>query len=67
MASKLVLTWVAGGFFLLAGSWIINNLELNIGVSYLSYFIALLIAFIFFLIAGLCWINVASSIRGHRM
>ncbi len=67
MSSKLVATWIAGGFFLLAGAWIVNNLEMNIGVSPLSYAVALFVAFIFFLIAGLMWINVASSIKHHRM
>ncbi len=66
MTSKLVVSWIAGGFFILIGCWIVNNLELNIGVSYFSYLIALLIAFIFFLIAGLLWINVASGIKHER-
>ena len=67
MSSKLVVTWIAGGFFLLIGNWIVNNLEMNIGVSVVSYVIALLVALIFFLIAGLCWINVAAGVRHSRM
>ena len=52
---------------MLIGSWIVNNLEMNIGVSEVSYALALLVALIFFLIAGLMWINVASGLRHHRM
>lgn len=62
---KLVGTWVAGGFFLLAGTWIVNNLRLEVGVSDISYALALIIAFIFFLIGGLAWINVSVAAK-HR-
>jgi hypothetical protein len=67
MSSKLVVTWIMGGFFMLIGSWIVNNLEMNIGVSQVSYTLALIIALIFFLIAGLMWINVASGLKHHHM
>ncbi len=60
---RLVGTWIAGGFFLTAGSWIVNNLRLETGVSEFSYALALIIAFIFFLIAGLCWINVGVAAK----
>jgi len=60
---KLVGAWVVGGFFLLAGTWIVNNLRLETGVSEISYVLALVIALIFFLIAGLCWINVAVAAK----
>jgi len=60
---KLVGTWIVGGFFLLAGTWIMNNLRLETGVSDISYALALVIAFIFFLVAGLCWINVAVAAK----
>jgi hypothetical protein len=60
---KLVGTWVVGGFFLLVGTWIVNNLRLETGVSELSYILALIIALIFFLVAGLCWINVAVAAK----
>ena len=67
MSGKLVVTWIVGGFFMLIGCWIVNNLEMNIGVSQVSYALALLVALIFFLIAGLMWINVASGLKHHRM
>ena len=63
MSAKLVITWIVGGFFLLSGAWIINNLEFNIGVSDFQYYLALVIAFILFLMAGLCWISVAVATR----
>jgi hypothetical protein len=60
---KLVGTWIGGGFFFLAGTWIVNNLKLETGVSDISYALALVIAFIFFLIGGLAWINVAVAAK----
>lgn len=60
---KLVGAWIVGGFFLLAGTWIVNNLRLETGVSEISYVLALVIALIFFLIAGLCWINVSVAAK----
>jgi hypothetical protein len=63
MSSKLVFSWILGGVFLLLGVWIINNLKLTLGVSEVSYAIAIIIAFIFILVAGLLWINVSLAIR----
>jgi len=59
MSLKLIVTWVFGGIFLLLGTWIVQNLESNIGVSEFSYIFAMFIALLFFLVAGLCWISVA--------
>ena len=59
----MVTVWILGGFFLLGGTWIIQNLQLNIGVSELQYAIALVIALVLFLITGLCWISVAVATR----
>jgi len=59
MSVKLIATWVIGGLFLLFGTWIVQNLELTLGVSELSYIFAMAIALLFFLVAGLCWISVA--------
>lgn len=63
MSAKLVLIWILGGLFILGGTWIVQNLELNIGVSEFQYVLALIIAFVLFLIAGLCWISVAVATR----
>ena len=59
MSFKLIATWLIGGVFLLFGVWIVNNLEFTIGVSEFSYAFAMVIALLFFLVAGLCWISVA--------
>ena len=63
MSIKLVGVWVLGGVFMLLGTWIIQNLEFNVGVSSISYVLALLIAFVLFLLAGLSWISVAVATR----
>jgi len=65
MEVKLVLVWIIGGLLLLAGTWITSNLELTIGVTDISYSIALLASLVLFLIAGLCWISVAVATKGH--
>jgi hypothetical protein len=66
MSSKLVFSWILGGVFLLLGVWIINNLKLEIGVSELSYAIAMVVALIFILMTGLLWINVSVAVK-HRL
>jgi hypothetical protein len=63
MSAKLVLAWIIGALFLLGGVWIVQNLELNAGVGEFQYALALIIAFILFLIAGLAWISVAVATR----
>ena len=60
---QLILTWMIGGFFLLLAVWIVGNLELNVGVSWLSYAFAMLIAFVLLLVGGLCWITVSVGVR----
>jgi len=63
MSVKLVGVWILGGVLMLLGTWIIQNLELNVGVSAVSYVLALLIALILFLLTGLAWISVAVATR----
>jgi len=63
MSVKLVVAWVLGAAFMLSGTWIIQNLEYNVGVSGFSYAVAILIAFLMFLLAGLAWISVAVATR----
>jgi hypothetical protein len=63
MSVKLVGVWILGGVFLLLGTWIIQNLELNVGVSGFSYALALLIALVLFLLTGLAWISVSVATR----
>ena len=63
MSVKLVGVWLLGGVSLLLGTWIIQNLEFNVGVSSFSYILAVLIALVLFLLAGLAWISVAVATR----
>ncbi len=65
MEVKMVLVWALGSLLLLAGTWIMSNLELTIGVTSISYVIALLAAFVLYLLAGMCWISVAVATKGH--
>jgi hypothetical protein len=67
MSSKIVFAWIIGGMFILGGTWIVQNLQLNIGVSDFQYYLALLIALIMFLLAGLCWISVAVATRQNSV
>ena len=65
MEAKLVLVWVIGSIFMLAGTWIVSNLELTTGVTTISYFIALLASLVLYLLAGICWISVAVATKSH--
>ena len=66
MSVKLLTVWILGSLLLLGGTWIINNLELTVGVSPFSYLLAVLVALALFLLAGLCWISVAVATR-HKL
>ncbi len=63
MSMKLVGAWVLGALLLLGGTWIIQNLRLETGVTDVSYALAAFIAFILFLLGGLAWISVAVATR----
>jgi hypothetical protein len=65
MEVKLVVVWALGSMLLLAGTWIMSNLELTIGVTSVSYAIALLASFVLYLLAGICWISVAVATKSH--
>ncbi|MBN1896946.1 MAG: hypothetical protein JW789_04465 [Candidatus Aenigmarchaeota archaeon] len=65
MSHKLVIFWLAGGLFLLAGSWIMGNLDLSVGISTASYYMAVVTSLVLYLLAGLCWIAVAAAAKGH--
>ena len=58
-----MLTWVLGALLILGGVWIVQNLQLDAGVAEFQYALAIIIAFVLFLIAGLCWISVAVATR----
>ncbi len=63
MTARLVISWAIGGLFILLGVWIINNLKLTLGVSELSYVVAMIVAYILILIGGLLWINIAVAVK----
>ena len=63
MSGKLVASWILGGVFFLIASWIISNLRLELGVSEISFALAMIIALIFYLVGGLLWISVAVATR----
>ncbi len=65
MELKLVIVWLLGGLFMIAGTWVVGNLELTVGVTQISYAVALLASFVLYLLAGLCWISVAVATKGH--
>jgi hypothetical protein len=65
MSLKLVLVWAAGALFMLGGSWITGNLEATVGVTPVSYYMALVAALVMFLMAGICWIAVAVAAKSH--
>jgi hypothetical protein len=65
MSHKLVVVWFVGGLLMLAGAMITGNLEMDVGVSPVSYYMAVIAALILFLLAGLCWIAVAAASKGH--
>ncbi len=56
---RYILFWVLGALLMLAGSWIAGHLEWTVGTTKAGYYGALIIAFLMFLVAGLCWIGVA--------
>ncbi|MFQ5647736.1 MAG: hypothetical protein ACE5FW_00710 [Candidatus Aenigmatarchaeota archaeon] len=63
MSLKLLSVWILGSVLLLAAVWIVQNLELVVGVPEPAYLIALGISFVLILLAGLCWISVAVATR----
>ena len=67
ISAKIVFAWIIGGMFILGGTWIVQNLQLNVGVTDFQYYLALLIALILFLLAGLCWISVAVATRQNAV
>lgn len=58
--------WVLGAICVLFGSMISGRVEKTLGVSDIGYSLALLIAFILFLLGGLLWISVAVAVKEIR-
>jgi hypothetical protein len=60
---KLVIFWILGSLGILFGSMIAGKAETGLGVTELSYFTAIFLAFILILVSGLLWISVAIAAR----
>ncbi len=58
--------WILGSLFMLLGSIIAGNIEWVEGTSGWSFGLSLLIAFVFFVIGGLCWISSAVNARKEQ-
>ena len=63
MSAKLIAVWVLGALLMFGGVWILNNLELTVGVPMTSYAMGMVVSVVLFLLAGLCWISVAVGTR----
>jgi len=55
--------WILGAVFMLLGGVIAGNIEWVEGTTTLSFGLSVLIAFVFFLVAGLCWISSAVNAK----
>ncbi|MBI5060792.1 MAG: hypothetical protein HZB67_00595 [Candidatus Aenigmarchaeota archaeon] len=55
--------WILGAIFMMLGAVIAGNIEWVEGTAGWSFALSLVIAFVFFLIAGLCWISSAVNAR----
>jgi len=59
----MVTFWVLGAITIMFGAMIAGRLDRTLGVSDLSYSIALLMSFILFLLGGILWISVAVAVK----
>lgn len=65
---KVALMWIVGAVFFLLGSVIAGNVQPGIGVDASGIALALLVAFVLFLVGGLLWISVAvASKKSHEV
>ncbi|MEE9323661.1 MAG: hypothetical protein V3U72_03880 [Candidatus Aenigmarchaeota archaeon] len=65
MTIKLIGSWIFGGILITISAWILGHVEQTIGVSPVSYGLALFGAFVLILIGGLAWISVATATAKH--
>ncbi len=62
---RFVLFWVLGALLMLVGSWIAGHVEWTVGTTKAAYYGAIVLAFLLFLLAGLCWVGVAVGVSKH--
>jgi uncharacterized membrane protein len=60
---RMSLFWVLGAACMLLGSMIVGHLDKTLGVTDISYSLALLTAFILILLGGFFWISVAVALK----
>jgi hypothetical protein len=63
--TKFVTLWLAGGVAFLLGAMIAGNIRPGLGVEEAGLALALLTAFILFLVGGLLWISIAVAMKRH--
>lgn len=60
---KIATFWVLGAVMIMFGSMIAGRLERGLGVSDVSFTIALILSFMSFLLGGLLWISVGLAVK----
>jgi hypothetical protein len=55
--------WILGAVFMFIGGMIAGNIEWVEGTTEFSFGFSALLAFVMFLVAGLCWISSAVNAR----
>lgn len=65
MTLKLISSWIFGGILITISAWILGHIDQTVGVSPVSYGLAVFVAFVLILIGGLAWISVATATAKH--
>jgi hypothetical protein len=60
---RMTLFWIIGAACILFGSMIAGHLDKTLGVTDVSYSLALLTAFILTLLGGFLWVSVAVALK----
>ena len=55
--------WLVGGIFVFAGAMLAGNIEFVEGTTTVSFWLAILISIILFLIGGMLWISSAANTK----
>ncbi|MEM5829372.1 MAG: hypothetical protein QW040_02340 [Candidatus Aenigmatarchaeota archaeon] len=63
---KIALLWVLASIFMLLGSMVAGELQLTHETNVTAFWVAFLLALIFFLLAGLLWIAMALALRRYE-